>query len=136
MALMRISVTIPKHILEAADSRARDLDRSRSWLVAEALRRLLGLQQASAAADRYVPRVRDVAPGSRPAQGMGALGEYRQRQLDADLAMSPDERVAAAENTALVARLRRTSWQRDRVLTFDRYDDYLDWKSWEESPGG
>ena len=36
MALARISVTVPGSLVAAADRRARDLDRSRSWVVAAA----------------------------------------------------------------------------------------------------
>lgn len=125
MTLKRISVTIPRHILEAADSRARDLDRSRSWVVAEALRRFLGLQRSDGGGALSHSRVREQT-SSPPGHETSSLGEYRLRQLDADLSMTADERVAAAENTALVTRLRSARWERDRVLTFDRYEDYLD----------
>ena len=38
MALKRISITLPKDVLDAADKRARALDRSRSWVIVEAIR--------------------------------------------------------------------------------------------------
>ena len=41
MALKRISITLPKDVLEAADRRARALDRSRSWLIVAAVRAYL-----------------------------------------------------------------------------------------------
>ena len=41
MALSRISITLPRDVLAAADRRARALDRSRSWLIVEALRAYL-----------------------------------------------------------------------------------------------
>jgi hypothetical protein len=41
MALARISITIPRELLAEADGAARQLDRSRSWIVADAVRRYL-----------------------------------------------------------------------------------------------
>jgi len=133
MALTRISVTVPEAVLAAANSRARELDRSRSWLVVEALRRFLDTgaghsahtDARSAVSEHTLPRYITSDPGH--------LGEYRLSQLESDLDLSTDERVRAAERTAQVARLRRPRWERDRVLTFDRYEDYLDWDRWERS---
>src|SRR5881397_3956852 len=41
MAFTRISITLPRDVLAAADRRARALDRSRSWLIVEAIRAYL-----------------------------------------------------------------------------------------------
>jgi metal-responsive CopG/Arc/MetJ family transcriptional regulator len=37
--MIRISATIPEALVAAADERAKRLDRSRSWVISEALRR-------------------------------------------------------------------------------------------------
>lgn len=125
MAITRISVTIPEDVLRAADEHARRLDRSRSWLVAEALRRFVARTTAPAAEARRV---------TEPPAGFAAgLGAFRVRQLEADLALSIDDRVHAAERAALVARLRRPSWTRDRLILFDRYEEYLDWSRRQEA---
>lgn len=58
------------------------------------------------------------------------LGAQRRAQLIADLALTPEARVRAAEETARVAFL-RNPLRVQRVLTFDRYEDYLDWKALE-----
>lgn len=46
MSLVRVTCTIPAAVLEAADGLAKRLDRSRSWVVAEALRRYVSRQPA------------------------------------------------------------------------------------------
>lgn len=123
MALTRISITVPKDVLSAADRRARALDRSRSWVVVEALRQYLR------------PSTGVVKEAAAPPYAAG-LGPSRLTQLEADLALSPEERVREAERTArdgeLAGRGRRAA---RRVLQFDRYEDYLDWKNREGLSG-
>jgi hypothetical protein len=119
MPLTRISITIPEDVVEAADRAARELDRSRSWLVVEALRRYL--------ADRARPASRvaePVAPYRVPAAG---IGEQRRAQLEADLALTPEERVKEAERTARLSDVVSPQRRVDRVLAFDAYEDYLEW---------
>lgn len=104
----RIAITLPAEDLAIADQVAREQQRSRSWVIAEAIRRY-------AAA---LPR------------GSG-LGETRRAQLLADLRLTPEERVRAAEETARVSFLLRPPAGK-RVIAFDRYEDYLDWKRRED----
>jgi hypothetical protein len=52
--------------------------------------------------------------------------------LRADLALSPTERVLAAERTAREVPVRRFA---ALFVSFDRFDDYLEWKR-SESVGG
>jgi len=120
MAYARISITLPRDLIKAANQRARGLDRSRSWLVAEALREYLARLTTGA--------VREPAP---PPYAAG-LGEYRLAQLKADLALTPQQRVLAAQQTAKVAELARPHRTPQRILQFDRYEDYLDWKRRED----
>lgn len=115
MTLTRISITIPESLVRQADVRARALDRSRSWLIVEALRRYLHEPGASAVAEH----VRHPFTGG--------IGPQRRAQLEADLRLTPEERVKEAERTAQVGALVRPLPRRDRVLTFDSYEDYLDW---------
>lgn len=115
MSLTRISITIPPELVEAADRRAAAMDRSRSWLVVEALRSYLNRTKGGA--------VREPAVAYRP-----GLNEHRLQQLEADLALSTEERVALAEQTALVAQLRGRPPQRDRIVGFDRLEDFLAWE--------
>jgi hypothetical protein len=126
MALARISITLPQEVVAAADRRAAELDRPRSWVVVEALRAYLR-QPAS----RSGTLVRE--PPSPPyAAARPGLGESRLAQLEADLALTPEQRVREAERTARTGELTsgraRTT---HRIVQFDRYEDYLDWKRWE-----
>jgi len=114
MAKSRISITIPEELIVAADQRADALDRSRSWVLVEALRQYLAEPVASV----REPEVRYVA----------GLGPSRTAQLEADLRLTPEERVLEAERTLLVDEAQGRPPTRDRLLTFDRYEDYLEWK--------
>ena len=55
-------------------------------------------------------------------------------QLRRDLLLTPEERVRAAEETLKLDRLREVDVPR-RVIGFERYEDYLDYK-WKMSAGG
>ena len=79
----RIAITLPAPDLAAADRLAKAQDRSRSWIIAEAIRRY------AAGSEPEPPRT----PG---------LGPYRLEQLKADLALSPEQRIRAAQRTLLV----------------------------------
>ena len=48
MSLLRITCTVPADVLKAADRLAKRLERSRSWVVTEALRRYVSRQPAPA----------------------------------------------------------------------------------------
>ncbi|HEY6208303.1 MAG TPA: ribbon-helix-helix protein, CopG family [Gemmatimonadales bacterium] len=114
----RISITLPRELLVAADRRARELDRPRSWIVAEALRGYLS------GAPAQHPAVRE--PANVPYGAAPGLGPYRLAQLEADLALTPEQRVREAERTARATPRRARSGH--RLLLFDRYEDYLEWK--------
>jgi len=108
--LARISMTIPPDVLRRADRIAKREGRSRSWVLADAVRRLP-----------------EPAPANLP-----RLDDSRRAQLRADLALSPTERVLAAERTAREVPVRRFA---ALFVTFDRFEDYLEWKR-QESVGG
>ena len=74
----RIAITLPAQELAAADRLARSQDRSRSWIIAEAIRRY--------------------SASTNPPQSPG-LGEQRLSQLRADLALPVARRLGAAERT-------------------------------------
>jgi predicted transcriptional regulator len=110
MAHSRISITLPRDVLVAADKRARELDRSRSWLIVEAIR----------------AHVRESAPAPAVTPG---LGPQRLAQLQSDLRLTPERRVRAAEeNVRLAERVRRVPRPSQRLLSFDHYEDYVIWK--------
>src|SRR5258708_31281571 len=119
MRFARISITRPRDVLAAADRRARALDRSRSWLIAEAIR-------AYVAGSSSPVREPGATPYSLTSPG---LGPQRLAQLDSDLRLTPEQRIRAAEETArLGERVRGTGGRPHRVLSFHPYQDYAHWK--------
>ena len=125
MSLSRISITIPEELVTEADRKAVELDRSRSWVLVDALRKYLA------------PREPDTKPGfehlvHEPAtEYLVGLGPSRTAQLEADLRLTPEERVLSAERTVLVDEARGRTPVQNRLVTFDRYEDYLEWQRHE-----
>jgi hypothetical protein len=119
--IARISITLPQELVAAADRRARQLDRSRSWVVAEALRTALAGSSPPAPS-----QVREPAP----VYAAVAVAEARQRHLTVDLALSPEERVRRAEELSRLAKLARRAptGRRQQVIGFETYEDYYEWK--------
>ena len=95
----RIAITLPESDLAAADRLAKQQDRSRSWIIAEAVRQYAASQESG--------DVRD------------DLGSSRRAQLLRDLALTPQQRVRAAEETA------RLSEQVTAPRIFATFDDFL-----------
>lgn len=124
--LARISMTIPPDALRRADRLAKRAGRSRSWVLAEAVRRL-ELPDAGAA-DSSGVRAAGEALGAAGAEGPPRLDSSRRAQLRADLALSPAERVLAAERTAREVPRRRFA---ALYVGFERFEDYLEWKRLE-----
>lgn len=113
-ALARVTITVPRNLLHSADARARQLDRSRSWVVAEALRGYL-----------RAPAVRDPAL----AYGAAEVAEAKRRHLAADLRLPPAERLRRAEELGRLARsARRHKGNRHQVIAFDTYEDFYEWQ--------
>jgi predicted DNA-binding protein len=109
MALTRISITLPPEVLQAADRRARALDRSRSWLIVEAIRSYL--------------------EAAGPVYGAQEVADARRQHLVADLRRSPAERLRrAAELAQLARRVRPRRGRREQVIGFDNYEDFYAWK--------
>lgn len=119
MPKARVTITIPAELLAAADRRARDLDRSRSWVIADTLQRGLTPRPQS---DNRSAVVREPVVGYQ-----AGLGPLRLAQLESDLRLTPTERVRAAESTARIGQPTPRRGPSKRVLVFDRYEDYLEW---------
>lgn len=96
-------MTIPPDVLRRADRIAKREGRSRSWVLTEAVRRL----------------------AEPPPEELPRLDASRRALLKADLALSPTERVLAAERTAREVPARRFG---ALFVTFDNFEDYLEWK--------
>lgn len=128
----RIAITLPKPELAAADRLARAHDRSRSWIVAEAIRRFAaageshGNPQGSSA--KATGRAPDVVAELAPT----GLGSSRLDQLKRDLALTPEERVREAEETLRASPAEAT--RTHRVIAFDRYEDFLEWQRSRDRP--
>ena len=114
----RIAITLPPEDLAAADRLARAQDRSRSWIVAEAIRRFAASEAAPGGASAR-------AAGDAPAAT--GLGESRLAQLRRDLSLTPEARVRAAEETLRLTEIRGPA-PVQQVVAFDSYEAFLDWK--------
>lgn len=127
MSRTRVTVSLPEAVVEAADRRADEESRSRSWVVAEAVAAYAGVP----ASLRAAPLSRAAAPRPSEADTLpypSGLGAGRSAQLEADMALTPERRVLEAELTARLADLREGRGRRRFVMTFERYEDYLEWK--------
>ena len=125
-SLSRISITIPADLLKAADRLATELDRSRSWVLGEAVRRW----EVAPPAVRTPAVVREPLTIPYTVRRPG-LDDSRLAQLRSDMALSVEERVLAAEETNRLDAELRPPCRGVRLTFFDRYEDYLDWKKYE-----
>ncbi len=112
----RVAITLPAQDLAAADRLARAHDRSRSWIVAEAIRRFAAASETG-----------ETPPATDTLLQPSGLGTSRLAQLTRDLSLTPEARVREAEETLRLTELRQPS-RAHQVVTFDKYEDYLQWK--------
>ncbi len=96
----RIAITLPAADLDQADALALRLDRSRSWVIAEALR-------------QFVARHAGTDPPLDPS---------RRAQLYHDRAMTPAQRVREAEVRTQV------DVPKARPMQFDTYEEFAAWR--------
>ena len=120
MPYARIAITLPKDVLSELDRRTKQLDQSRSRAIVAAIRAYLSTPSATV--------VREAVP----AYGTDAFGAARRDQLERDLARTPAERLAAAEELARLARTAhprsRARKPRQQIIGFDSYEDFYEWK--------
>ena len=121
MALAGISITLPRDVVAAADRRAAEQDRSRSWVVVEALRAYLSRPTGGG------PRVSESSP---PPYEVRQVAEARRRHLESDLSLPPAERLRRAEELGRLARRGRRGGtsRRYQIIGFDSYEDFHEWK--------
>ena len=67
-------------------------------------------------------------PVTQPYEVRQAFREADLSRLRSDLALTPEQRVHLAEELARIAPDDRPRPRFGRVIQFDRYEDYLDWK--------
>jgi hypothetical protein len=125
MPFARISITLPSKDLAAADRLAAQQDRSRSWIVAEAIRRYAAEVEAGAGA-----AAQPVARGDHP-----GLGASRLIQVDRDLSMTAAERVREAEEAAdAVAAIGRPGGGIEEPRWFGSYEEFAAWRRLRQGP--
>lgn len=129
MTLKRISITIPESVVNQADERARALDRSRSWLVVEALRRYLA-QPLTKGRDQTLVKEAAVNPYvvSVPVDVASEIAAARVRHLRAELRLTPEERLGRAEELGRLGRRAQQEAPRLQVIGFSSYDDFYEWR--------
>jgi hypothetical protein len=111
----RISITLPPDVLAEADALAAELDRSRSWVFAEAVRRFA----------RLPALVRELAPVDYAG---GEVAAARTAHLRRDAERSPAERLRLAEELVELARLVHPRPRRAQILGFESVEDFAEWK--------
>jgi len=124
--LARISITIPPDVLKLADQLAAQLDRSRSWVLGEAVRRMAEGAPAS------VVREPMISPYAGYEEEMESA---RRRRLKADLALTPAERLRQADELARLGRMAGPPRNRSQIIGFDSYEDYDRWKTTHNAGG-
>ncbi len=104
----RIAITLPPETLRVADELAALSDRSRSWVIAEAIR-------------QYAARQGSTAAREDPASVIGAS---RLEQLRRDAMLSPEARVRASEEISAIGGTQGASIT---PLTFSSYNAFHAW---------
>ena len=122
MTYARISVTVPQDVLAAADRRAKELDRSRSWVIADALR-------------QWTAKPAVVREPPAPPYGVEEVADARRQHLVADLERTPAERLRRAADLARLARATRRGGPRAQIIGFDSYEDFHQWKKARRAAG-
>lgn len=125
MTLARISITIPRPLVAAADRRAKQLHRSRSWVVSDALRQYLAGPPGLGYPEERGRTVREATPQLYAA---GEVAAARRRHLAAELALAPSERLRRAEELGHLASEAQRRGRRHQIIGFDSYEDYYEWK--------
>jgi hypothetical protein len=137
MTLRTLTVRgIPEPVLKTLRAAAK---KSRRSLNAEVLVRLeAGAAGVAAkptsvvigdAADCAAATVARVAePAGQSYEVRRAFDEADLSRLRSDLALTPEQRVHLGEELARVSAAQRRRPRFQRVIQFDRYEDYLDWK--------
>ena len=129
----RITISVPRALVEAADEQAQRLDRSRSWVLTEALRQYLrpvaptqGVREEAA-----VPHAASPGPDASAQVAVDAAVEVkaaRERRLRSELALPALERLRRAEELARLGAPQTDSGVSLQVLGFDTYEAYYEWK--------
>jgi len=129
----RITITIPAELVDAADVKARILERSRSWVLVEALRQYLAEPVRpqlvrERTASPYASTPSPVAEATTPVNAAAEVAASRLRRLRSELALPPLERLRRAEELARLGQPLSQARASAQVVGFDSYEDYYEWK--------
>jgi predicted transcriptional regulator len=122
MSLVRVTCTLPADVLKAADTLAKRLDRSRSWVVAEALR-----AYPASAVEGESPRHATVAEPIRFPYDP-AFEAARRSRREGDLRLSPSQRIHVAEELTETALKARRQPRLRQIVLLGSLEDYFKWK--------
>jgi hypothetical protein len=106
----RIAITLPPETLREADALAARLDRSRSWVVAEAIRQFADAHRAA-------------APSGDASAAV--LGASRHEQLRRDAGVTAEARVLLGEEVQAVG---APPPRPEAVRSFPSFDAFRDWR--------
>ena len=104
----KIAITLPQQDLAAADRLASEHDRSRSWIIAEALR-------------QYVARTEGTHTGA-------TLDPSRLEQVRRDLTLTPLQRILASEESVQVVGRSPDARADGTPLRFDDFNAFAEWR--------
>lgn len=124
MQKKRITITLPPDLILAADRLAERLDRSRSWVVAEALRAHLAPDYEATASLTAV----DAAEAPSTTYAPAEVAQARRAHLRAEAALPPEERLRRAEELGRLAHLVHPRGPRKVIIIFDSYEDFYEWR--------
>jgi hypothetical protein len=96
-------------------------------VVAEALRAFLDRVPEADAAEALLARPLISEPAPDP-YAPGEVDAARDRHLEAELRLTPAERLRRAEELGRLARERQHRGRRHQIIGFDTYEDYYEWK--------
>ena len=131
MPLHRITITIAESLVREVDRLARQLDRSRSWVVSEAVRRYVreaGRRAHAGSAVREADGRPYGALSPLPADAAAEVAAARRRHLATEVALPPGERLRRAEELGRLARESQQRGHRAQIIGFETYEDYYAWK--------
>lgn len=121
----RIAITLPAPVLAAADRLAKRLDRSRSWVIAESIRKYASDSEHPA----QPPSPTVVHETFSAASQAEQVADARVRLIQSGLAVSPGIRLRRAEELIQLSRLIRPRARREQVIAFDSWEDFAQWKA-------
>ncbi len=127
----RITITIPEDLVEAADEQAKRIDRSRSWVLVEALRRYLQGPAQPQALHEPLAHPYAAPPDTKPGTPVDVAAEVaasRRRRLRSEFTLLPLERLRRAEDIARLGEASNQARASAQVVGFDNYEDYYEWK--------